>query len=566
LASTTNSAGEPRVYYLDANYRVHELAWHADSGRWFTLDISTAGGSPAAAGSALTATTLGGNPRVYYLADDHRVQELAWLGSEWSYAPVSADAGVDWSAQQQIPGVTSSIGPSLAVFEGRLYAAWRGAGNDQWLWYASFDGTNWSAQQQIPGVASSIGPSLTVFEGKLYAAWKAWHDDQSLWYASFDGTNWSSQRQIPSDPEIPSVASSIGASLAAFGGKLYAAWKGASKDQSLWYASFDGTNWSSQRQIPGVSSSIGPSLTAFEGKLYAAWKGAYDDQRLWYASFDGANWSAQKNIPGFTAQDVVPAPSAGLHSFTNYLLYSYCKPIINISVDIYVFQDVVFQSSPDGQDQGFSFQLNAYSPQNEKSAWQQYCITLDNSTLSGGICNWTVNIDNPIIFQEVYLTSFPTPGIIPAGYHLNISLQNDAQGNVTAAIYTVTDNNGNSLANKAMNVTSADIAPITAFELNIVGPRGKQSSVLSSGAGRIAYAAQNVLIVLNQQPLCTEAPTVFTAEHSNCMYGDLLAIPDYYFWQSFNVDYPPKAIIPRIPRLGRPSPGLPVLPDFSTRT
>ena len=528
--------------------------------------------------------------------------------------------GTNWSAQQKIPGVASSVGPSLAVFEGKLYAAWKGAGNDQSLWYAWFDGTNWSAQQQIPRVASSIGPSLAVFGGQLYAAWKGWYDDQSLWYVSFDGTNWSAQQPIPgvsssigpslavlgsklyaawkgqyddqrlwfasfdgtnwsAQEPIPGVASSIGPSLATFGGRLYAAWKGASKDQSLWYASFDGANWSGQQQIPGVSSSIGPSLAVLGSKLYAAWKGRYDDERLWYASFDAMNWSAQKNIPGFTAQDVVPAPSAGLHSITNYLLYSYCTPVINLSVDIYVWQDMVLQScwmdynTVPGPYNGFSFQLNAYSPQNEKSAWQQYCIILDNDKLSGGICNWPVKFgDKYTIWNEAYLASVPTPGIIPAGYHLNISLQNDAQGNVTDAIFTVTDNNGNTLANKKMtllslpNVHSEDIAPITAFELNIVGPRGSETSILSSGAGRIAYAAQNVLVVLNQMPRCIETPDRFTGEHANSIYGDLSVIPDYYFWQSFNVTYPPMAIIPRIPRLGRPSPGLPIPPSFSTRT
>jgi hypothetical protein len=43
---------------------------------------------------------------------------------------------------------------------------------DQNLYYASFDGSKWSAQTQIPGVASGIGPALSEFNGKLYAMWK----------------------------------------------------------------------------------------------------------------------------------------------------------------------------------------------------------------------------------------------------------------------------------------------------------------------------------------------------------------------------------------------------------
>src|ERR1035438_2152018 len=95
--------------------------------------------------------------------------------------------GNGWSAQSLIPGVATSVGPSLCTYNVRLYAAWRGMNNDQAIWYSSFDGARWSAQATIPGVASSVGPSLAVFAGKLYAAWKGVTGDQGLWYSSFDG-------------------------------------------------------------------------------------------------------------------------------------------------------------------------------------------------------------------------------------------------------------------------------------------------------------------------------------------------------------------------------------------
>ena len=41
---------------------------------------------------------------------------------------------------------------------------------------------------------------------------------------------------------------------AAFGGRLYAAWKGENTDQRLFYASFNGTSWTPQALIPGNSS------------------------------------------------------------------------------------------------------------------------------------------------------------------------------------------------------------------------------------------------------------------------------------------------------------------------
>jgi hypothetical protein len=114
------------------------------------------------------------------------------------------------------------------------------------------------------------------------------------------------------------VASDVGPSLAVFNGKLYAAWKGQTGDQALWYASFDGTTWSAQTVMPVFASSIGPALAEYDqhqripiklhdpGKLFAMWKGASSDAGLWFGSFDGSNWSAQSTVPGNTGQDVPP--------------------------------------------------------------------------------------------------------------------------------------------------------------------------------------------------------------------------------------------------------------------
>ena len=75
--------------------------------------------------------------------------------------------GQTWTPQQMIPGVASSVGPAVAVFQNRLYAMWN---NDQGLWWSSFDGHAWAPQQVIGGMASSHGPSIAVFQEHLYAA------------------------------------------------------------------------------------------------------------------------------------------------------------------------------------------------------------------------------------------------------------------------------------------------------------------------------------------------------------------------------------------------------------
>jgi hypothetical protein len=222
---------------------------------------------------------------------------LAWKGkySDERLFGLWVD-GAGWTAQAQIPG-SSTTGPSLAEYDGRLYAAWKGWKEDEALWYARYDAGHWSPQVEIPGTASSVGPALCAYSGRLYAAWKGWKNDQSLWFSSFDGQGWSPQATIPG------VASAVGPSLAVYDGKLFAAWRGVTGDEKLWFSSFDGNAWAPQQVIPNVGSSVGPSLAEYGGVLYATWKGVEGDQGIYYASFGGNGWSAQDRIPGNTGQD-----------------------------------------------------------------------------------------------------------------------------------------------------------------------------------------------------------------------------------------------------------------------
>ena len=78
-----------------------------------------------------------------------------------------------WARQRRIAGVGTSFRPSLALFNGRLYAAWKGVSNDTGIYWASSDGRSWTGQQRISGVGTSVGPSLAVFGNQLYARGRA---------------------------------------------------------------------------------------------------------------------------------------------------------------------------------------------------------------------------------------------------------------------------------------------------------------------------------------------------------------------------------------------------------
>ena len=80
---------------------------------------------------------------------------------------------------------------------------------------------------------------------------------------------------------------SISQGLCAYNNTLYAAWKGATYNDQLFYAALNGNTWSVPTQIPNAASGVGPSLAVFAGSLYSAWKGMGTDEHLYYSSFNG---------------------------------------------------------------------------------------------------------------------------------------------------------------------------------------------------------------------------------------------------------------------------------------
>ncbi len=157
--------------------------------------------------------------------------------------------------------------------------------------------TSAAAQTLPPPPVAGVGPAISQFNGTLYAAWKGLGSDDRLWYASFDGSKWSAQVQIPN------ATSSTSPALSVFGNNLYVAWKGDGTDQRLWYAAFDGSTWSAQTQIAGAASGAGPTLAVLNDKLYAMWMGTGTNNKLYYASFDGTKWGTHATVPGTFGQD-----------------------------------------------------------------------------------------------------------------------------------------------------------------------------------------------------------------------------------------------------------------------
>lgn len=236
------------------------------------------------------------------------------------------EVGRGFRALGPIPKAMSAGPPSLALYNGRLFASWRGlgnitvgtvSGNEPWLLYAAYDLTQnkWSSEEgPISGIVhanSTAGPGLAVVSGKLYGFWRGTGSvafygpnsdpgDSLIYYASFDGTAWSAQN-LPL-PTIPNAGTAWGASAADWNGRLCVGWRGvqpwdaAKGDQLLHFGVLTSNQvWRPLKlfktSLP--SSAFGPSLAADPRKneLWVAWRGSYDsaqgldDQALYLASF-----------------------------------------------------------------------------------------------------------------------------------------------------------------------------------------------------------------------------------------------------------------------------------------
>lgn len=234
---------------------------------------------------------------------------MAWKGMERDdrifYTTYN---GTAWAPQQQVPGVATSSGVSLAVYNNKLYMAWKGMEADQGIYWSEFNGTGWAPQQQVSGVGTSTGPAIAEFNNALYMTWKGLEGDQRIFWSSFNGTTWTAQQVIPN------VGTSVGPSLAVFQGSLVMGWKGIYGDQRIFTSHFNGTTWTAQQQVAGVGSSEGPTLAVYNNLLYAAWKGEFADQRIFWSSFNGASWAPQQQVPG-----VATSVGPGLATFNNHL-------------------------------------------------------------------------------------------------------------------------------------------------------------------------------------------------------------------------------------------------------
>ena len=218
-----------------------------------------------------------------------------------------------WTANHRV-GQKSWETPSLAVFNTNLQVAFAepdvaaGVGHSLAI-CSSQDGVQWSDKVPINQAShDGSGPSLAVFDGKLWVAFIAANDSfDILVCSSQDGVHWSGNTRV-------NQASRMALSLAVFNNQLWLAFiANQPSNDVLVCNSSDGLNWSPNIQVH-QGSKTAPSLTVFNKQLWLAFVAKNDSNDVLVCnSVDGTNWSGNVQI----GQQSKTAPSLAVDANGN---------------------------------------------------------------------------------------------------------------------------------------------------------------------------------------------------------------------------------------------------------
>ncbi|MBD8514068.1 hypothetical protein IFO68_15415 [Photobacterium sp. CAU 1568] len=224
-------------------------------------------------------------------------------GSDSIYICSSAD-GVNFGDQTKITSqndAETDSQPALAAFNGRLYLAYRGEDLSNSLYVcSSANGTDWDSQVNVSdqngaATTTTAGPSLAPFNGKLFLGWEgaggtAINGSAIYVCSSSDGLEWGPQTNLE---DANGAEGYDGVSLAATSDTLFALYHGAHTAQ-LYGCAFNGTSWSTNQidftEANGAGSQCGPALSALNNTFYAAYPGILPSNDLWDFTFT-VNWN-----------------------------------------------------------------------------------------------------------------------------------------------------------------------------------------------------------------------------------------------------------------------------------
>ena len=225
-------------------------------------------------------------------------------------------------------GISSTDGPSLAVFNNTLYMAYRSSAkiDGKYPIMLSTLASGQTGANQWQGTAAlSIGgenlptdhaPSLTVQgTGSSARLWLGWQRDSDLFTATFDGSNWTNNGQIEDVGSNGTPSSNEGPALCGYGNSVWVIFKARHSNNLMWAAYNAVTKlWSGNLDIEdkrGImdkpKSKLPPGIAVFDGSMYITYKDDGDNDIRQAVLTDQA-WSGNKKI--YDTSDINPVTDA----------------------------------------------------------------------------------------------------------------------------------------------------------------------------------------------------------------------------------------------------------------
>ncbi|HTU44951.1 MAG TPA: hypothetical protein VMF91_07810 [Bryobacteraceae bacterium] len=556
LAIAQNADGRLELFYAGTGNHLYHKWQLTPNGLFWSDETAFAGDS---ANQIAVARNADGRLEIFYVGTNNT------LYHNWQTAPNSTS----WAGETAFPGAKANEVRVAQNADGRLEIFYRGTENHLYHnWQLTPNSTKWKGETAFSGDSALQIAVARNADGRLEMFYVGTNTTlYHNWQTAPGATTWKGETAFPG---AKANEVEVGQNQ---DGRLEIFYRGIENHlYHNWQTAPNSTNWNGETAFPNNAAAnqvvVGQNA---DGRLEIFYRGLESHlNHNWQTAANTNAWNGETAFPNnAAANQVVVGQNAdgrleifyrgtgdhlyhdwqriagtNIGSNSNYILGSNCQNITGLTVTINITQDIVCQSTS-ASSQGFSLQLNAYSPKNEKSAWQQYVFTLDGSELSATIENWPVNGDN--LFNDNYnLFSIPSKKL-PSGYKLSIALQNDNKGNITGATYTVIDATGKTLANVTKSITShgADnLAPIIGCEMNLVGPYNGEYSLLSSGAGTFTYKADQPLTPVATIPACAESLYI-TLETANTLYAPIPGAPSTTLTQNFNTSNQEMKIVSR---------------------
>lgn len=207
---------------------------------------------------------------------------LAWReeGTNKLKVICSEDNGQTWGTPIDT-GQKSNASPSIAVFGTFMYMAFSDTSNNLKVCF-TLEGVRWF-QATDTGRNTKTGPSICSFKGKLYITWSGVNSSDVKVISSTDGTSWSpfvnTERHTAHDP-----------SICAFNGKLFISWTGINSKKVKVISSTDGQTWTPFVET-GQYSDSSPSLVMTNKLLTIGFKRKDSNELRYITSSDGVEWS-----------------------------------------------------------------------------------------------------------------------------------------------------------------------------------------------------------------------------------------------------------------------------------